>query len=98
MIPHKSKSKIASYYKVYLSQFIIAPYNIKSEMIILSIKDTHMENTPSNKTHALTKSMNVDILVVGTLNQLFLRSSYTRSLVVSDLSLETKGFWFESGC
>ena len=54
-----------------------APYNIKSEMIILSIKDTHKENAPSNKTQAPTKSVNMNILVVGALNQLFVRSSYT---------------------
>ena len=35
------------------------------------VKDIHRENAPSNKTQALTKSMNKDIRVVGTLNQLF---------------------------
>ena len=37
------------------------------------IKDTHSEKSPSNKTPALTKSMNMDIWVVGISNQLFLR-------------------------
>ena len=36
-----------------------------------------MEKAPSNKTQALTKSMNVDIWVVGTLNLLFVRGFYT---------------------
>ena len=36
------------------------------------IKDTHRENTPSNKTAALTKSMNVHIWAIGILNQLFI--------------------------
>ena len=36
-------------------------------------KDTHMKKAPSNKTLALTKSMNMDIWVVGTSNQLLLR-------------------------
>ena len=36
-----------------------------------------MENGPSNKTQVPTKSMNVDILVVGTLNQLYIKGSYT---------------------
>ena len=31
-------------------------------------KDTHREKSPSNKTLALTESMNMDICVVGTLN------------------------------
>ena len=38
-------------------------------------KDTHREKTPSNKTPALTKSANMDIWVVGTSNQLFMRGS-----------------------
>ena len=41
------------------------------------IKDTNRENTPSNKTQVLTKSMNMDIWVNGTLNQLFIRGSYS---------------------
>ena len=36
-----------------------------------------MENEPSDKTQVPTKSMNVDILVVGTLNQLYIKGSYT---------------------
>ena len=38
---------------------------------------THKENVPSNKTRALTKSMNMDIWVVGKLNQLFIRGLFT---------------------
>ena len=34
------------------------------------------EKVLSNKTQELTKSVNMDICVVGTLNQLFLKSSY----------------------
>ena len=41
-------------------------------------KDTHKENTPSNKTEALRKSMNVYIWAIGTLNQLFIRGSCTQ--------------------
>ena len=37
---------------------------------------THREKAPSNKIQALTKSMNIDIWVVGTLNQVFIRNSY----------------------
>ena len=44
---------------------------------IFLLKDTNREKAPSNETQALTGSMNMDILVVGTLNQLFIRGSYT---------------------
>ena len=41
-------------------------------------KDAYGEKAPSNKTQALTKSMNRDIWVVGTLkNKLFMRGCYT---------------------
>ena len=38
-------------------------------------KDTHREKAPSNETTALTKSTNMDIWVIGTTNQLFVRGS-----------------------
>ena len=38
-------------------------------------KNTHSEKTPLNKTPALTKSINMDIWVAGTSNQLFVRGS-----------------------
>ena len=38
--------------------------------------DTHRDKAPSNKTPALTKSRNMDIWVVGTSNQLFIKGSY----------------------
>ena len=43
------------------------------------IKDTHSEKAPSNKTLALTKITNIDIWVVGILNQLFIRGSLTET-------------------
>ena len=39
----------------------------------------YREKAPSNKNPALTKSMNMDIWVVATSNQLFIRSSYTET-------------------
>ena len=36
-----------------------------------------MENTPSNKTQALLKGMNMEIWLVGKCNQLPIRGSYT---------------------
>ena len=42
------------------------------------LRDTHKDNTPSNKTKALKKSMNMYIWVIGTLIQLFIRGSYTQ--------------------
>ena len=42
-------------------------------------KDTHRKNTPSNKIQALTKSMDMEVWVDGTSNQLSIRGSYTQS-------------------
>ena len=39
------------------------------------LKDTHREKSPSNKTPALTKSMNMNIWVIGTSKQVFIRGS-----------------------
>ena len=40
---------------------------------------TQRVNTPSNKTQARINSMNLDIWVIGTLNQQFVRDSYTEN-------------------
>ena len=40
-------------------------------------KDAHRENTPSNKTQALTKIMNMGISEIGASSQTFIRGSYT---------------------
>ena len=42
-----------------------------------NFKDTHRENAQSNKTQVLTRSANMDIWVIGTFYQLFIRGSYT---------------------
>ena len=42
----------------------------------IASKDTHRENTLSNKTETLTKSMNIYIWATGTLNQIFLRGCH----------------------
>ena len=48
-------------------------------LTFLSIfKDTYRENATSNKTQARKKSMIMEIWEIGTLNQLFVRGSYTR--------------------
>ena len=39
------------------------------------IMDTHREKAPCSKTQVLKGSVNMDIWVVGTLNQLFIRGS-----------------------
>ena len=46
-------------------------------LLISLLKDNHKENAASNKTQSLTKIMNMSIWLVGTLNQLFIRGSYT---------------------
>ena len=44
---------------------------------MLYFRDTHREKAPSNKTSTLTKSINMDIWVLGTSIQLFISGSYT---------------------
>ena len=44
----------------------------------LNLKDTQRENTPLNKTEALTKSIKVYIRTTSILNQLCIRNSYTQ--------------------
>ena len=41
------------------------------------LKDNYRENAPSSKTKSLTKIINMNIWVIGTLKQLFIRGSYT---------------------
>ena len=45
---------------------------------VIVLKDTHREITPSNRTEALMKSMSTYIWATSTLNQLFIRGSYTQ--------------------
>ena len=45
----------------------------------ISFKHTCRKKAPSNKTQALSESMNMDIRVVGTSNQLFVTGSYTKT-------------------
>lgn len=42
-------------------------------------KDTHKESASSKETQALTKSMDMSIWVVGTLNHVFMNGSYTEN-------------------
>ena len=51
------------------------------ETQIQFLKDTHREKTPSNKTQELTKSLNMNIWVLGALNQLFVRGCYTQFII-----------------
>ena len=41
------------------------------------MKDIHRENAPTNESHAFTKSVNMDILVARTLNEIFITGSFT---------------------
>ena len=41
--------------------------------IFYSFKDTRRQKAPLNKTLALTKNMNMNVWVVGTSNQLFIK-------------------------
>ena len=50
--------------------FTVTPARFFYQVLFL-LKDTHTEKTPLNKTPSLSKSMNIDVWVVGTSNQLF---------------------------
>ena len=45
----------------------------------LAFKDIHRGKSPSKKSPALMKSMNIDIWVVGTSNQLYIKDSQTET-------------------
>ena len=49
--------------------------NLLDVGVFFSVKEPYREKTPSNKTSTLPKSTNMDIWVVGTSNQLFIRGS-----------------------
>ena len=53
-------------------------------------KDTHRENTLSNKTETLTKSLNIYIWAIGTLNQIFLRGCHIQIKFFKKLSGQWK--------
>ena len=55
---------------------------VLSKLQQILFKETQREKELSNKTPALTKSMNIEIRVVGTSNQLFKRDSYTHPVQV----------------
>ena len=65
-------------------------YNSSSEQhdIVLYSADkvTYKESKALNKTQALMKSMNMVIWVIGTLNQIFTRSAYTKIKVAGGKS------------
>ena len=46
-----------------------------NNFVLTGVKDTHREKSPSNKILTLTKSINMDIWVVGTSRQLFVNRS-----------------------
>ena len=57
-------------------------------------KDTHKEISLSNKTPALTKNMNMNIWVVGTSNQLFVRGSFTETKLSTKKIVTGKSSFF----
>ena len=61
--------------KVGVSKSVCGIFHIRYWFVF--IKDTNKEKAPTGKTQVSTKSINMDIWVIGTLNQLFIRGSYT---------------------
>ena len=60
-------------------------------------KDSQRENALSNKTQALTKSLNMDIWVVGTVNQLFKRGSCDKVKLSKNKVVSGKTLFFVIG-
>ena len=54
---------------------LIFGYNSVASLIKIMFADTHREKLPSNKTLVLTKSMNMNICLVGTSNEPIIRRS-----------------------
>ena len=54
---------------------LIFGYNSVAPLIKIMFTDTHREKLPSNKTPVLTKSMNMNICVVGASNEPIIRRS-----------------------
>ena len=63
------EAKSVKQFKSRLIQF----FTLKQKIV----KDTHKENTPSNKTKEFMKTMNMRIREISALNQLFIRGFYT---------------------
>ena len=61
---------------VLIDMMIFYPFHAS---LSICFRNTHREKAPSNKTLELTESVNMDIWVVGTSNQLFIRGSYTET-------------------
>ena len=55
---------------------IVLMVSLKLCRFLCSFKDTHRENTPSNKTKALKKSVIMCIWEIGTLNRVVISGSY----------------------
>ena len=60
-------------------------------------KDTQRENVPPNKTQALTKCWNMNIWVVGTIDQLFKRGSCNKVKLSKNTVVSGKTLFFVIG-
>ena len=58
------------------------------------LKDTHRKKAPSNKTPMILKGINVNIWVVGTSNQLFIRGSETEAKFLKNKAVNGKTLFF----
>ena len=67
-----------TYQKILLHAFLLLVFKI-AESLQCILNYIHMEKDPTNETSALTKSMNMNIWIIGTSNQLFIRGSYAET-------------------
>ena len=70
---------------------------IQLQLYLLAITSQCREKAPSNKTPALTKIMNMDIWVVGTLNQLFVRVPKLKQIFQKNKVVTGKAPFFAIG-
>ena len=63
----------------------------------ISFKDPQREKAPLNKTPVLSESMNMDIWVVGSSNQLFITGSYTETKLSKNKADTDKTAFFVIG-
>ena len=62
------------------------------------MKDRHRQKAPSNKTPALSESMNMDIWVVGTSNQLYKRFQNCNKIFKKLVTGKTRSILYSPFC
>ena len=79
---HPQTCQKCFFFLIHMVNFVIGIRPRCTDLLLTNsqstFKETYRKNTPSNKTGALTKSMNIYIWVICILNQLFISDYYTQ--------------------